>query len=57
MGNWDEILEEIHRNREFRKKRILLAKEVTDPCPDCGDQLVHQECITVCHNCGYEGSN
>lgn len=57
MFNPDEILEEIHRNREFHKKRILRAKEVTDPCPDCGDQLVHQECITVCHNCGYEGSN
>ena len=38
-----------------QKKTAISAKKVTDPCPYCGVQLVHQEGITVCHNCGYEG--
>ena len=55
MYNWDEVLEEIHRNRESRKGRSVLTKKVTDPCPDCGEQLVHQEGIRECLHCGYEG--
>lgn len=55
MLNPDEILKEIHRNRESRERRTVLAEGVTDSCPDCGAQLAHQEGITVCHNCGYEG--
>jgi len=31
------------------------ADKVTEPCPDCGMQLVHQEGIIECLNCGYQG--
>lgn len=32
----------------------VLVKRVTDPCPDCGEQLVHQEGIIECLHCGYQ---
>lgn len=55
MFDPDEILEKIHRDMEARRGRNILTREATDPCPDCGALLVHQEGITICRNCGYEG--
>jgi len=38
------------------KEQIVVVKEVTDPCPDCGNELIHQEGIKVCRHCGWESA-
>jgi len=44
------------RDAAERTIREYQIKKATDPCPDCGKQLVHQEGILSCRSCGYQSA-
>ena len=44
------IRDYIHPTRLIRLDGTF---KVTDPCPQCGSQLIHQEGCLLCHACGY----
>ena len=37
-------------------KKVVTVKKATDPCPECGNQVTHQEGIRVCHSCGWQSA-
>jgi len=51
----DEIVFEFNTPEERdAAARNIVKKCGADPCPDCGEELIHQEGIRQCRNCGFE---
>jgi len=39
------------------KKYIPDGEKAIEACPNCGNQLVHENGCTICYSCGYSGCN
>ena len=45
--------EEIYQKSTVETKRVKKNKEVKNPCPECGEELVFEGGCNSCKNCGY----